>query len=165
MLINSWHLNEYESASMWKVYSGGYGICIQSTYSKLCASFKNNTFDQIHIGKVKYLDYDNEWLQETDIFYPFVTKRKSFESEKELRVISWLHAPPSEDVITHDSSIRMRNLITDDGKYVPNDLDVLIEKIYVSPMAKTWVFDLINNITKKHGIDKEVIQSKLFSLT
>ena len=65
ILINSWHYNEYESAAMWDIYSqANAGIAIQSTYRKLRDSFQNNTDDTIWIGKVDYLDFNKEWMNE-----------------------------------------------------------------------------------------------------
>jgi hypothetical protein len=37
IVINSWHINEFESAAMWNLYSQlKTGISIQSTYDRLC---------------------------------------------------------------------------------------------------------------------------------
>lgn len=164
ILINSWHLNDYESASMWKIYSHDkYGIAIQSTFSKLCNSLKNNSFDQVYIGKVRYLDYEKEWLEEGNVFYPYITKRKSFVAESELRAIEWLLEGKNSSV-TKNESIIYRNEITEDGKYVPVNLSVLVDRIFVSPLSDSWVHATVKSIVKKYGLDKEVIQSDLYSL-
>ena len=40
-LVNSWHMNEYESAVMWDIYSTrDFGIAIQSTIKRLCDSLE-----------------------------------------------------------------------------------------------------------------------------
>jgi hypothetical protein len=47
-LINSWYINEYESAVMWDLYSRrNTGIAIQSNFKSLCESFKDNKDDVI----------------------------------------------------------------------------------------------------------------------
>ena len=163
ILINSWHLNDHESASMWKLYSHDkYGIVIQSTFSKLADSLKNNIFDRIFIGEVKYLDYENEWLEEGNLFHPFITKRKSFLAESELRAIEWINQTNSST--TKDKSIVYRNETTESGKYVPVNLDVLIDKIFVSPLSESWVHATVEAVVEKYGLNKKIIQSDLYSL-
>jgi hypothetical protein len=84
--LNSWHINEYESAAMWKLYlESDEGIAIQSTLGRLNKSLKD-TKETIFIGKIKYIDYEKESIPESNQYYPFLYKRKSFEYEKELRL-------------------------------------------------------------------------------
>ncbi len=47
------------------------------------------------------------------------------------------------------------------GSYIPVDLDILICKIFVSPTAPEWFFDLTKSVAKKYGINKETLQSSL----
>jgi hypothetical protein len=55
-LINSWHLNEYESAALWKLYlKSDDGIAVQSTFRHLRDSLKREE-RSVFIGKVKYID-------------------------------------------------------------------------------------------------------------
>jgi hypothetical protein len=52
-LINSWHLSDYESDALWKLYlKSNEGIAIQSTFQKLKDSFKDKEHS-IHIRKSK----------------------------------------------------------------------------------------------------------------
>jgi hydroxymethylpyrimidine pyrophosphatase-like HAD family hydrolase len=79
IIVNCWHMNDYESAAMWKIYAGGKkGIAIQSTFKRLKESFKDNKEDDVHIGKVKYIDYTKNTIPRDNGFYPCVYKRKSF---------------------------------------------------------------------------------------
>src|SRR5215208_3183149 len=59
---NCWHMNAYESAAMWSVYSrSGEGIAIQSTYGRLRDSFTSPDHKQlVSIGMVKYIDYEQD---------------------------------------------------------------------------------------------------------
>lgn len=41
------------------------------------------------------------------------------------------------------------------------DIDVLIEKVYVSPTAPKWFYELTKAILQRYGYDKEVIHSEL----
>ena len=82
-LVNSWHMNEYESAVMWDIYSTrDFGIAIQSTIKRLCDSLEK--IQKVSVPAVKYMDYNAEWIEEF-LYQPFLSKRRSFEHEKELR--------------------------------------------------------------------------------
>jgi len=154
-IINCWHINEYESAAMWKLYlKTDEGVAIQSTFKRLKESFHNYEEDDVYIGKVKYIDYQTEWLPEGCSFYPFLHKRKSFEHERELRAI--IQKFPSKD-----GKLDLTQEIFDVGAYITVDLDILIEKIFISPTAPTWFNDLVKSIVNKYNLGKEVIQSSL----
>ena len=44
---------------------------------------------------------------------------------------------------------------------LPVDLDVLIESVFVSPMAETWFKALVVDVLQKYGLNKEVFHSAL----
>jgi hypothetical protein len=164
ILINSWHINEYESAAMWELYSStNSGIAIQTTYGKLTKSFEK-TPDQIYIGKVKYVDYNKEDVDQANVYYPFLHKRKSFSYENELRVITEL----DDNILDSKSYIRKRKYyekITEEGKYVSVDLKELVHRIYVSPKAEPWLGTLVISMSKKYGIPNNKVRiSKLYTL-
>jgi len=152
--INSWHMNEYESAAMWSIYSSNvYGIAICSTYKKLCESL--NKFDEdVYIGSVMYIDYEKEMIPDNNVLWPFLFKRKSYEYEREIRAVlmRWPKDKDKFDLYCEPKS---------DGEYIDIDLPVLIEKVYVSPCSKRWVYDLVKSVTYLYGIDKEVVYSDL----
>lgn len=153
-VINSWHLNEYESAAMWKLYlKSNEGIAIRSTFNRLKSCFKDENHD-IHIGRVKYIDYEKDWMPEGNTFYPFLHKRKSFEHELELRAVI-------QEVPSKDGKIDLSKPPFDEGVYVSVDLDVLIDRIYLAPTSPRWLFELVNSVTRKYELKKEVLQSTL----
>lgn len=176
ILINSWHYNEYESAAMWDLYSqANAGIAVQSTYRKLRDSFQNNTDDTIWIGKVNYLDFNKEWMNEWNILEAFVIKRKSFAQENEIRAVTSLPDDHlGEKVLSEVDKERARvnpskprivnpKELTDRGKYVSTDLDILIENIYVSPSAEKWFKEVVGSLVSKYGPSKNVIKSNLYT--
>jgi hypothetical protein len=150
--INSWHFNETESAAMWKLFlKSDEGIAIQSTTTRFKECF--NAFPEpVYIGKINYISY------ETDKFYypfdtPFISlmhKRHAYEYEREYRAI-----------ITSADNYRWEEEETLLGKYVPVDIDTMIEHIYLSPGTPAWYSDLIINVVSKYGLDKKVIPSVL----
>jgi hypothetical protein len=177
VLINPWHYNEYESAAMWNLYSHeNAGIAIQSTTRKLSKCFKNNNEDTIWIGKVQYLDFSKDfWMNESNnLFHAFVTKRKSFEYENEIRAITCLadnHLSGEWIVKTANeaSSFKPRIVnpkeLTDKGKYVNADLQILIEKVYIAPYAESWFKEAVESLLSKYELNATVIKSDLYTVS
>lgn len=89
LTVNCWHMNEYESAAMWKLYSDSDDvIAIRSTYSRLRRNLANGVF----VGIVNYIDYIHEKFNELQFLEAVIHKRRSFEHERELRaIIGYLH--------------------------------------------------------------------------
>lgn len=136
-LINSWHMNDYESAAMWSSYLKTHeGIAIQSTYSKLMDSL-SNCEDKVMIGEVGYIDYKKHKLKSGGIVSLATHKLLSYEHEKELRAL--IIGQSTEDY----------KPLFENGKYVDIDLTSLIEKIYVAPNAPQWFFELVTSIALK----------------
>jgi hypothetical protein len=159
-LINSWHMNEYESAAMWELYlKSNEGVAIQSTFNNLKESFDSDTKDHVNIGEINYIDYEKDSIPMSNVFHPFLCKRKSFEHEKELRAIVWeLPFVTEEDELI---KLDLERELYEMGKYVPVSLEILIEKIFVSPTAPPWFNDLVQSVVNKYELKKEIIQSSL----
>ncbi len=179
VLINPWHYNEYESAAMWNLYSHeNAGIAIQSTTRKLSSCFRNNNEDTIWIGKVQYLDFSKDWINEwNNIFQAFVTKRKSFEYENEIRAVTCLPdnhlnseriikiANKEKKVSSFKSRIVNPMEQTDKGKYVSADLQLLIEKVYIAPYAESWFEEVIDSLLSKYELNTTVTKSDLYTIS
>jgi len=147
--INCWHMNDYESAAMWKLYlKSDEGIAIQSTYSKLKKSLIDD--EKVFLGMVKYIDYDTEFIDAGNILGPFVHKRKSFAHEQEVRALvsRWGGIDFSQDTIEHGIQIRV-------------DIDKLVERIFVAPSTPTWFADLVTAVITRYGHKFEVVHSRL----
>lgn len=154
MFINCWNIHEYESAAMWNLYlKSDEGIAIQSTFKQLSRSFNKYEDLDVHIGEIKNIDYNKGGWPENNLFYPFLHKRKSFEHEHELRAMVMLpwnigdEKPPKN--------------LSDSGLYIPIDIDILIEKVFVSPKAEIWCKELVESIMNKYDLRKEIKQSSL----
>lgn len=147
--ISSWHINEYESFAMWQIFTqNSEGLAIQSTIGRLqdCLLPEKN-FTQ-HIGEVNYIDYKKEYIPFDDMFFPFLFKRKSFQYEREVRILT--------DVTEH-------NLKLNDGLKVNVDINVLIEKIYIHPKSENWYKNLVIQLVKELGFDFTIEKSDLES--
>jgi hypothetical protein len=149
--INCWHLNEYESAAMWKVYAqSNHAVAIRSTIKRLreCFSDKRLVDNCIFTGDVEYLDYKKDKMPEDFVTNRFFYKRKSFEYESEIRAVLITGA-----VGTHKPN--------ENGILVPVKLDVLIDDLYVGSGSPDWFLDLVKKICERYEIKKEPIRTSL----
>ena len=139
--ISCWHMNDYESEAMWKLYSKDItnAIAIQTTYQRLYESLGKDP--SIAIGKVHYIDFSNSFSSAS---HPYWYKHASFEYEKEVRAIVTNFHKKGEVGVTHSI-----------------DIDLLIENIYVSPYAPQWFYDVVQSILEKYEISKEILQSQM----
>jgi len=150
--LNCWHINEHESAAMWKLYSSSKeSIAIQSTYQKLFDCLPEKAF---FVGKVTYVDYDKEWIPEGNTFCPFVYKRKSFEHEHELRALHQNLPHKGKDIV-----LGLEN--KEFGINVSVNLNQLIENVFIAPNTAEWFNRLVTGVLKQYGFAFEVKQSKL----
>lgn len=152
-LINCWHVSDYESDVMWKLYSSIIqSIAIQSTIGRLKRCF-NKTIERIWIGEVEYVDF-KIWkpknriynIGEPNTLKTFFLKRKGFKHEKEIRAIA---------------NILYNKHKQEKGILVDIDLNELVETIVISPTSEDWFFDLVENIIKKYGYNYNLDKSEL----
>lgn len=160
IMINCWHLNDYESAAMWDLYlKSNEGIAIQTTVGGLIEGF-SSTDEKIYIGKVNYIDYEKDWIPEDNTFHLYTHKRKSFEYEQEVRALYQADLPLSEGKIDYTSEPPF-----DFGKQIRCNISDLIENIYVSPTSPSWFYDLVVSICIKFDLQVNVIKSKLYDIS
>ncbi|WP_016990888.1 hypothetical protein [Flavobacterium sp. ACAM 123] len=147
--ISSWHINEYESFAMWQIFTQNTeGLAIQSTIGRLQnALAPENNYKQF-IGEVNYIDYKKEYIPFDDMFFPFLFKRKSFQYEREVRIIS---------------DVAESNITLNDGLKINVNLDQLIEKIYIHPKSENWYKNLVIQLVKQLGFDFTIEKSDLES--
>ncbi len=149
--INCWHMNEYESSAMWKLYAhADEAVAIQSTFEKL----NQNLPSGVYLGVVKYIDYEKDWMPEGNSFWPFVHKRKSFEHEREIRAV--IQKLPIKDNVI---ATGMPN--TEHGRSIPININELVEKVFISPTAPSWFAELVSTVTQKFDAKFSVEQSLL----
>ena len=149
VVISSWHINEYESFAMWQIFTqNSEGLAIQSTIGRLQnALLPEKTYKQ-YIGEVNYIDYKKEYIPFDDLFFPFLFKRKSFQYEGEVRIIS---------------DISSNNIKINDGLKIDVDISQLIEKIYIHPKSENWYKNLVIQLVKELGFDIKIEKSDLES--
>lgn len=147
--ISSWHINEYESFAMWQIFTqNSEGLAIQSTIGRLQDSLASETNFKQYIGEVNYIDYKKEHIPFDDMFFPFLFKRKSFQYEGEVRIIT--------DIGESDIKIN-------EGLKINVDINQLIEKIYIHPKSENWYKNLVIQLVKQLGFDFTIEKSDLES--
>jgi hypothetical protein len=147
--VSSWHINEYESFAMWQIFTqNSEGLAIQSTIGRLQnAVIPEKKFDQ-YIGEVNYIDYKKEHIPFDDVFFPFLFKRKSFQYEREVRILS---------------DVTQSNIKLNDGLKINVDINQLIEKIYIHPKSENWYKNLVIQLVEQLGFDFTIEKSDLES--
>ena len=149
VVVSSWHINEYESFAMWQIFTqNSEGLAIQSTIGRLQKALEVEANFKQYIGEVNYIDYKKEYIPFDDMFFPFLFKRKSFQYEREVRILSDL----SEQEIK-----------INDGLKIDVDINQLIEKIYIHPKSENWYKKLVIELVDKLGFDFEIEKSDLES--
>jgi hypothetical protein len=138
--VSCWHENQFESEAMWRLYSSFVpnAIAVRTTYERLYEAL--GRYPQIPIGRIKYIDMNRSFAGVNDAFW---RKRISFQHENEVRALIRDHA------------------CKDLGKLVSCDLHILVEAVYVSPLAPHWFSAVVNDVTAKYGLSVTVSSSKL----
>ena len=146
--VNCWHWNEFESDAMWKIYAHqSAGVAIKTDFASLSESFVDD--QAVYIGKVTYTDYNakmSKLAPEGNSMGPLLYKRNHFQHEREVRAI--LGELPA-------------NGHQEPGRKVMVDLAKLIHEVRVSPLAPSWVSDLVTSMVSRYGLQALVGTSSL----
>jgi len=147
-LVTCWHLSPHESAGMWILYGGrGSPISIKCSFQRL----RERLPGAVHLGCVKYIDYDSVEIPEWNGFVPYMHKRASFSHEREVRGVLWLKAEgPFKRAVPPEV-----------GLWVPVDLHSLIEAVHVAPASPGWFLDLVRDVSGRYGFSFPVRQSQM----
>ena len=149
VVVSSWHINEYESFAMWQIFTqNSEGLAIQSTIGRLQKAVIPEQKHEQYIGEVNYIDYKKECIPFDDIFFPFLFKRKSFQYEREVRIIS---------------DVTQSNIKLNDGLKINVDINQLIERIYIHPKSENWYKNLVIQLMEQLGFDFTIEKSDLES--
>lgn len=154
IFVNCWNINEEEANLFWASYvKQEYGVAIQSRFKRLKECFRKNSNIKIRFGKIKYIDYEIDKFNELKGYDYFLHKRKIYKYENELRAIILLMPHEKQKIPESD--------FTDNGIFIPVDLDVLIESIIISPNTESWYQEIIQSIIGERNLEKPVKKSTL----
>lgn len=174
--LNCWHMNSVQSAALWKLYSENKyeTVAIQTTFGKLESEVKGKwPPDGISISKVKYYPENAgqtiENLPGGRVFTSLgwesiIYKRQSFAHEEELRAFIFQQADKIRENSTLKNKAHLEKLMKERDKFIriPIDPAKLIEKVYVSPLAKDLFVELVKNISGE--LKDIVLKSDLYEL-
>jgi hypothetical protein len=138
--ISCWHESAHESEAMWKLYSTSmsYAVAIQTTVQAAYLALGKNP--RIAIGRVEYIDFETYFANINGAFW---RKRKSFEHEREVRLVisDRTHAAP--------------------GRLLTCEIPILVQSVIVSPKSPDWFLPLVKDLTAKFGFQLPVKRSRL----
>ena len=102
---------------------------------------------KIILDKVRYEDFDTAQIEKGHKHYSGFIKRKAYEYEKEYR-----------------ASVLLDEKDYGKGCFVKTDLNLLIEKIHISPLIPKYFFDSVKYICqgKLSFLQDRIIQSNLY---
>lgn len=141
MYASSWHLNEYESAAMWRLYlKSGEGLAIRTTIGDLKRALAPAE-QAIHIGSIQYVDYEQDQIPFENVMYLGLHKRRSFEHERELRAMFLFGGGC--------------------GQMVKVDLSALIKAVHVAPSSPEWILNLVRKLVSRYRLEAAVVHSGL----
>ena len=141
--VNCWHMGEFESEAMWRLYTRERdGVAIKTVFARVKEALVGE--ESVHVSRVSYQDYRTESIPFGNALLPLVHKRISFQHEQEVRAL--YVEIPAEDAA---------------GGYCEVDLLGLVEEIVVAPFAEDWFVDLVRSLAERHGIGDRVEPSTL----
>ncbi len=154
IVVNCWHRSEHESEAMWRLYSTeSDGIAIKSDFASFTQSFTGDK--NVFVGDVTYIDYETEPIDEQgNDFALYLTKRKSFEHEAEVRAIS-LNIPMRNGDIDRSPDAAGA------GVYHEVDTGQLIKEVVIAPLAEDWFVELVQAVARQHGLSAPIRRSSL----
>ena len=137
LYANCWHMNDNESDAQWKIYGESiFSLAIVTNFEKLKNSINDNKI--VHGTKVTYIDHNRDCTPEENILYNAMYKRNGFIHEKEFRLVFI------------DQAVELEKIPF--GIFISVDLNILIEKIIVSPQAPQWFLETIHRLILDYGL-------------
>lgn len=132
-LVNCWSAGRHESFPLWRIYleNSHHGVAIRTTVSRLRNAIqqgKDPYPDDVFLGQVKYSDFIPD--ESPSRYSVILTKTRFYEYEREVRLFI-LEFPMSEGGVERPYTVS-------EGRTVAVDLDILIDRIYLSPFAGAW---------------------------
>ncbi len=162
-----WHASEHESDALWKLYApGGAGIAIVTTMERMKQSVELTQYSHGFLGQIEYVDFDSHDMRRQTggrtVIRPGHLKRKSFEHEREVRGMIMTNLIVDSRPFTFDDwFIEQQRLRQPLGVNANVDLKGLIQSIVLSPTAKSFAEELVQIVTRRHGLEHLVHKSDL----
>lgn len=141
--VTCWHESASESSQMWTGYGAG-GVAVRSSWQRLLGSLPE---DRYFIGgKLRYVDYRNELVDDRRSWSPLSFKRREYASEREVRIMT--RDTPSGGIEHFDSASGQHMDVFAQPAVEPTSSPVvisapvglgqLVESIVVPPGSPKW---------------------------
>lgn len=133
-LVNCWAMSPHESYARWKIYLGGSkdGVAVKTTVGRLKKSLMRSGDrypEDVYLAEVDYAErIDTSPVNRLQVV---ATKKPYYEFEDEMRALI-VNFPRSEGGIKTPYDMNI-------GRHVSIELDELVDEIYVSPFAGSWL--------------------------
>ncbi|QDU62180.1 hypothetical protein Pan216_30470 [Planctomycetes bacterium Pan216] len=170
--VSCWYLGSDESEAMWRRYSGSVGVAIETTVGRLITSLEDSKY-RLNGGRVNYCDFathNKPFFDRGELDW-ILRKRKSYEHEKEYRVIAWPDCHSDDtcrkdvDSSASDFSTQIHgeesSQINGEGLSVECDVSKLIRRVVVGPRTFDPLKSLCESIMKSKGLVVSVKRSKM----
>jgi hypothetical protein len=169
--MNCWHAASHESIAMWKIYaSPGAGVAVVSNGARLESALASNS-EGLYLGAVQYEDPNTVKIGTKNAFDTLMVKSTSYSYEQEVRLVHWdtedLH-DPIPDFSWNEETMRFENIVDDHrpltaGLGLQCDVDVLVERVIVSPFAPSWYLPMIERLRDQLGFRFPAVASRLLA--
>jgi hypothetical protein len=147
--ISCWHESEHESSAMWNVYAPrGLGVAVMTTYRHIRDALHDCPLP-IFGGRVKYYDPRTQGVPDHNVYLPYFYKRRSFEYERELRLI-----------IDSEANLDKKPEFIG-GLNIPVAVALLVKQVFLAPTTPDWAANAIGGAVRAFGYDFEVTRSTL----
>ena len=148
IFINSWHMNDDESDSQWRIYGNSeYALAVVTSVQKLKKAIVDSRI--VYGTKVRYFRPEDDFTPEGQALLTASHKRTAFLHEKEFRLIFL-------ELSKNKSTERP------DGIYVEVDVNSVIGRVVLSPRSPKWFNHDVQSFLKSNDIDVKVIRSNLY---
>lgn len=152
-LINCWNMFDHESYSMWKVYGKGNNcVAIKTNIGALKNSFGKYTDYDVYLGKINYIDYVSEPIDESNYLNIFMHKTPFYSTENELRCIILDDGdisifPDNEPYYWGGEEVSGLS----PGANVPCDINVLLRDVIIGPDSDSWFESVVKGALLQFG--------------
>lgn len=169
--VSCWHAAQHESVAMWKIYGApGAGVAVVTSGARLEAALVASE-ENTYLGAVQYRDPAHVEIGTPNVFDPIMIKSVSYAYEKEVRLVHWRTGEfhdALENFNWNDETMRFEDLVDDPRPMRPGisiscAIDVLIERVVISPFAPIWHEPMVRRLCDNLGYKFPVHISKLLS--
>jgi hypothetical protein len=157
--VSCWCMGgDKESEAMWQIYAGrGASVALVLPYERLRDSLKGT---DLLVGTVTYFDFNRGVVSEGNVFRATMCKGHEYEHENEVRIVKHVPSiwsgdkvPPGVPSISDPPRVMM----------VPWVIADHVERIVISPHARSWQADAIRAVVRRlhPGLEDRIVGSEM----